>query len=97
MNQHLYIRDSNAVVTWIQKNACTAINASVDVFDVSEMDKANKILNQKIGFQVADIRGMYSYGTGKYPKNCSNSTMSIVKKLYAIDYLLFDGVNNGSA
>lgn len=31
MNQHLYIRNSNSIVTWIQKNACTAVNVAVSM------------------------------------------------------------------
>jgi len=65
--------------------------------DVAEIDKANAALKEKIGFQVSDIRGMYSYGTGKYPQDCSESTKAIVKKLYAVDYLLFEGVDHGGA
>lgn len=189
MNQHLYIKKSNSVVTWIQKNACTAINASVaaangiipsadkfnwmyaneshatlkqienadyrfvflrdplsrlqsafydekvrkvadsfvgfvdfierekairldvhwrpqtdflidgydDVFNVADMQAANKVLDKKIGFQVADIRGIYSYGTGKYPKDCRDTVKAAVAKLYAVDYLLFAGVKHGGA
>lgn len=49
INQHLYLRDSNAVVTWIQKNACTAVNASVAVANgiIPSADKFNWMYSHK--------------------------------------------------
>jgi len=198
IKQHLYLEDSNSVVTFIQKNACTAINASVAVangtvpsadkfnwgivgqvnhatpeqienadyrfvflrdplkrlmsafydqvitkkpphrkinidldfdsfvsyldqhealrldihwtpqadfllpdydamFDIGNLEYANNQLKSAINFQVADIRGMYGYATKQYPTECIPETKSLVKKLYAVDYLLYEGVNHGGA